>query len=164
MTSGFVHEATVGRSVEWYTPPWVFDALGVGFDLDPASPVGGLPWIPATHQLSAVDDGLRQEWHGRVWLNPPYGPGIERWLGKLAEHGDGMALVFNRSDTRWWQRVVPRATAICFMSGRLRFVRSDGVEGGHPGAPSVLIAFGLSCALAVNESGLGFTVAVPRGS
>ena len=36
--SGFVHEAAVGNSVEWYTPKSVFDALGVGFDLDVCSP------------------------------------------------------------------------------------------------------------------------------
>jgi DNA N-6-adenine-methyltransferase (Dam) len=161
---GFVHEASVSNSVEWYTPPWLFAALGLEFDLDPASPIGGLAWVPAKRQLSVIEDGLRQPWRGRVWLNAPYGPGVERWLDRLAEHGDGIALVFNRSDARWWQRVIPRATAVCFVSGRIRFVRSDGDERGHPGAPSALVAFGLRCALALSESGLGVTLMVPRGA
>src|SRR4051812_22584031 len=98
--SGFVHELTMGETVEWYTPPWVFEAIGLRFDLDPASPPGGLPWVPAEHHYSDQDDGLAQPWYGRVWLNPPYGPGIGQWMSKLADHGNGIALVFNRSDTR----------------------------------------------------------------
>ena len=161
--SGFVHEAPIAGSVEWYTPPWLFAALGLEFDLDPASPIGGLAWVPAKRQLSVREDGLRQPWRGRVWLNPPYGPGLEPWLDRLVDQGDGIALVFNRSDTRWWQRVSPRATAVCFMRGRLRFVRSDGDETGTAGAPSALLAFGLGCALAVSVSDLGTTMMVPRG-
>jgi hypothetical protein len=162
LSKGFVHEATVGESVEWYTPPGVFEALGLAFDLDPASPAGGLPWVPARKIYTAADDGLTQPWKGRVWLNPPYGPGIGRWLERLAEHGNGIALVFNRSDTKWWQRVIPYASATCFIRGRLRFVGPDGQYAGSSPAPSLLVAFGLTCAIALNESGLGMTVVIPR--
>lgn len=128
--SGFTHDRRTARSSdEWYTPPSVFDALGLRFDLDPAAPPGGVPWVPATHHFSVQDDGLVQPWQGRVWMNPPYGRGTGRWLRKLAGHGDGLALVFARTDTRWFQRIAGEATALCFVSGRLRFHRSDGTPG-----------------------------------
>jgi hypothetical protein len=159
---GLCHERSQGQSVEWYTPPEIFEALGIGFDLDPAAPVGGVPWVPAKRTYSRVDDGLVQPWSGRVWLNPPYGRGVERWLDRLAAHGDGLALVFSRTDARWCQASLSRATAVCFIAGRLAFVRSDGPRVGSAGAPSMLLAYGLSCAVALCESGLGRTVIVPR--
>jgi hypothetical protein len=164
MTAAPRHEGPVGESVEWYTPPEIFAALGLSFDLDPASPVGGLPWVPATTQLSVLDDGLAVPWSGRVWLNPPYGRGMERWLMRLAQHGDGLALVFNRSDARWWQQIVPSATGVCFIYRRLRFLRADGGVGHNATAPSLLLAFGLPCALALAASELGYTVALPQTS
>lgn len=160
--TGFRHERSQGESVEWYTPPEIFQALAITFDLDPAAPVGGLPWIPAQRSFSRADDGLTQPWNGRVWLNPPYGRGIEQWLNRLARHGDGLALVFARTDTRWYQEIVRRATAICFIAGRLSFIRGDRSRAGTAGAPSVLLAFGLPCALALVEAGLGQTVVLPR--
>jgi hypothetical protein len=162
--TGFRHERPRGESVEWYTPPEVFQALGVSFDLDPAAPVGGLPWVPAERSLSRTDDGLIQPWTGRVWLNPPYGRGIALWLDRLALHGDGLALVFARTDTRWYQEIVRRATALCFIAGRLSFVRPDRSRAGSAGAPSVLLAFGLPCALALAESRLGQTLVLPRAA
>lgn len=159
---GFTHEPSRGESVEWYTPPAVFRALGLSFDLDPAAPAGGVPWVPAERFFSRADDGLAQSWTGRVWLNPPYGREVECWLDRLAEHGDGLALVFARTDTRWYQGVVRRATAVCFVAGRLAFVRPDGSSAGSATAPSVLLAFGLPCALALSESRLGQTLLVPQ--
>jgi hypothetical protein len=46
------------------------------------------------------DDGLQKEWVGRVYLNPPYGKGMERWLEKLKHHGNGIALIFARTETQ----------------------------------------------------------------
>ena len=161
MSLGWTHEAP-GRTVEWYTPPWIFEALGLKFELDPAAPPGGVPWVPARRSFSELEDGLAQPWRGRVWLNPPYGRDIGRWLDRLATHGDGMALVFARSDTRWFQSVVPRATACCLIAGRIRFVTADGRTGpASAGSPSALLAFGLSCALALSTARLGQTFLVP---
>jgi hypothetical protein len=88
--SGFMHDLRGADSTdEWFTPPEVFDALGIDFDLDPAAPPSGVPWIPANRHFSKADDGLTQPWTGRVWLNPPYGRETRRWLARLAEHGDG---------------------------------------------------------------------------
>jgi hypothetical protein len=152
------------KSVEWYTPPELFEALGVRFDLDPAAPVGGVPWVPADRHYSREDDGLTQPWSGRVWLNPPYGLGIGRWMGRLAEHGDGLALVFARTDMLWFQRAMNEATAVCFIKDRLNFIPGEGQqrEPRPASAPSVLLAYGVSCALTLAESGIGQMCLTPR--
>jgi hypothetical protein len=150
-----------GGTVEWYTPPGIFAVLGLEFDLDPCSPPGGLPWIPARRFYCEADDGLSQPWAGRVWLNPPYGRLAGAWMRRLAAHGNGIALVFARTETAWWHETVPTCSAVCFIEGRLSFVAADGLPGhSNAGAPSALIAYGEECAAAVAGAGLGMTFAV----
>lgn len=154
------HLPNAGRSNEWYTPPEVFDALGLRFDLDPCSPpLPDADWIPADRRISLPDDGLSAEWQGRVWLNPPYGREAGAWLRRLADHGNGIALVFARTDVRWWHATVPTADAVCFVEGRLTFLRPAGSPPapGNSGGPSALIAWGEECAAALMRSGLGIT-------
>lgn len=90
------------------------------------------------------DNGLMMPWEGRVWLNPPYGPHIGAWMERLAHHGNGIALIFGRTDTEMFHRTVfARADAILFVKGRITFFRPDGSRGNFTGgAPSVLIAYG----------------------
>jgi hypothetical protein len=150
-----------GLSNEWFTPPSVFDALGLDFDLDPAHPVDRLPWVPAARTFSIDDDGLSQSWSGRVWLNPPYGPATTTWLERFVEHGDGIALVFARTETQWFHRHALAVDAWCLIRGRLTFVHADGRPSAYnAGAPSVLLAAGEDCAAALRRSGLGIYVAV----
>lgn len=160
---GAHHRATEGETNDWYTPPLVFDALGVRFDLDPAAPPGGVPWVPAERHYCEADDGLTQPWDGRVWLNPPYGPHTAAWLRKLAAHGDGIALVFARTDTAWFHETVPSADVVCFLEGRLTFVTAAGERAKHnAGAPSMLVAWGGPCAEAVAACGLGMVFTLRR--
>lgn len=153
------HSPVEGGTDEWWTPPEVFEALGISFDLDPCAPPSpAAPWLPVARRLTRADDGLALPWVGRVWLNPPYGKQAGLWVRRLAEHGDGIALVFSRTDVRWWHDAVPRATAICFIRGRLTFVAGAGQSApGNSGGPSALVAFGDICAAAVAASGLGLT-------
>lgn len=148
------------RSNEWYTPPDIFTALGLDFDLDPCAPEGGVPWIPAAREFSVKDDGLAQRWEGRVWLNPPYGRDTASWVGRLIGHGNGIALVFARTDPAWGQYAIAKADAVCFIAGRLRFI--PGTDRNGPGntapASSMLLAYGSECAEAVRRCGLGVTL------
>lgn len=136
-----------GGTDDWLTPPHVIEAVGP-FDLDPCCPPN-MPWATAREMLSPPEwDGLRADWSGRrVWLNPPYGPETGKWLEKLAAHGDGIALVFARTETEmfhrwgWWS-----ANAMFFFRGRLHFHRPDGSRAAaNAGGPSVLIAYGEEC-------------------
>lgn len=152
------HEPPAGGPPDWYTPPEVFQALGLRFDLDPcAPPPPQAAWIPAEARYCLPVDGLARPWFGRVWLNPPYATQTARWIGKLADHGDGIALTFVRSDTPWWQAAAARASAVCFISGRVNFIDGTGArrQRSRAGAPSCLLAFGIECGQAVIGSGLG---------
>lgn len=144
-----------GRTNEWYTPPEVVAALGP-FDLDPCSPArfSDLPACGARY--TSEDDGLAKPWFGRVWLNPPYGPDLDRWLAKMAAHGRGTAITFARTETRTFHRYVwGVASGVFFFKGRLHFYTQAGVRAkGNAGGPSVLIAYGSSDASRLARCGL----------
>ncbi len=127
---------------EWYTPKEIIDALGK-FDLDPCAPVSPL-WNTATVMYNKDDDGLSKEWFGRVWLNPPYSrPLIKKFVSRMAEHGNGIAHLFNRCDSEMFHDIIfEKATGMKFLRKRICFYRPDGTRGGTPGCGSILIAFG----------------------
>lgn len=127
---------------EWLTPPEILKDLGP-FDLDPCAPIAR-PWDTATRHFTINDNGLVMEWAGLVWLNPPYGSETGKWLKKLAQHGNGIALIFARTETRmFFQHVWPKASAVYFIEGRLFFhCVNGGRSTNNAGAPSVLIAYG----------------------
>src|SRR3954469_18235549 len=84
-------DQVAATSDDCYTPRWVFDAMGLAFDLDVAAPVGG-PWhVPAARYYTAADDGLAQPWDGLVWCNPPYSS-FGRWVERWAEHDCGVLM------------------------------------------------------------------------
>jgi hypothetical protein len=156
--AGFTHElAHHGETDEWLTPPWIFDALGITFTLDPCSAGPGKDFVPAITRYTAKDDGLALPWFGTCWCNPPYGPKAAAWLDKLARHGDGIAFIYARTDTAWFQRVAPKAHAVCFIAGRVRFHRASTKEIAkhNPGAPSCLLGFGHGAGRVVADCGLG---------
>lgn len=134
------HRPFRGASDTWFTPPQIVTALGP-FDLDPCSPPER-PWETAT--LHYGTNGLERAWFGRVWLNPPYGPETGKWLSKLAAHGNGIAIVFARTETRmFFDHVWGKADAVLFLRGRLHFHRIDGKRAtANAGGPSCLIAYG----------------------
>ncbi len=143
-----------GRTNEWLTPPAILRALGP-FDLDPCAPIDR-PWDMATEHFTVEDNGLRRQWHGRVWLNPPYGPQTERWLRRIAEHGNGIALIFARTETEMFHRHGwCKADAMLFLRGRLHFHLPDGTRAkSNAGGPSVLIAYGGANVDSLKESGI----------
>lgn len=127
---------------EWYTPPIYTDAarLVLGcIDLDPASSDVANTSVRASQFFTESDDGLSQQWKGRVWMNPPYTTGrIDRFVDKLLEHhvaGDvpaAVVLTNNATETRWWQRLAQASSAVCFVAGRIRFLSANGADANSP--------------------------------
>jgi hypothetical protein len=129
-----------GQTDDWLTPRYILKALGK-FDLDPCASLHQRAKT-ATRQFTLSDDGLNQTWRGRVWLNPPYGQQTERWLDKMAKHGNGIALVYARTETKmFFEHVWDRANGIFFLKGRLSFGKPDNTSDGPATAPSVLISY-----------------------
>lgn len=145
---------------DWLTPPEILQALGT-FDMDPCASQFQ-PWRTATTQFTIEDDGLARDWVGRVWCNPPYGPHAEKFLKRMADHGNGIALIFARTETKTFQEHCwARADGMLFMAGRIKFRLPGGGVSGPAGAPSVLIAYGKENLRALRASGIrGYVVAL----
>lgn len=130
----------VAATHNWLTPRFILDALG-RFDLDPCAAPG---WTTADRMICLPDDGLTAEWQGRVWCNPPFGDQTAPWLTRMAEHGNGIALTFARTDTQWFADLVfAHASGVLFLTGRPHFHHPDGSRAkGNSGGPICLIAYG----------------------
>ena len=96
-----------------------------GVDTDPCSNSHEDPTVPAATHYTIEDDGLTQEWKGRVYMNPPYGREIVDWVSYLVEQyqngntTEAIALVPSRTDTAWFRLL--RDYPHCFIWGRLNF-------------------------------------------
>jgi phage N-6-adenine-methyltransferase len=123
---------------EWYTPTKYIDlarrCLGE-IELDPASSEAAQRIVKATKYFTKANDALKEPWHGRVWLNPPYAqPYIADFVSKLVEQvelaniPEAILLTHNYTDTEWFHKAAGAADAICFTRGRIRFVDSKGIE------------------------------------
>lgn len=136
------HQRTVGKSQVHLTPRWIVERLGP-FDLDPCAATVR-PWDCASENYVEEQDGLSLPWFGKVWLNPPFDRyQVARWVSRLAEHGEGVALVHARTEAEWFVPIWREASAILFLQKRLKFIRPDGTEqAANSGAPAVLAAFG----------------------
>jgi len=148
------HESA-GKTDEWYTPEWVFSAMCHQFDLDPCNGSGTNPasrWC--SHRYFGA--GLDVSWPkmASIWLNPPFGGrnGIRPWLEKLVEHGNGIAIVPNRTATDWWQMAADEASLCLFVKGKIKFLRHDFSEGKSPGYGNVLLAYGSQMAKVLEKS------------
>lgn len=150
------HEPCIGASDDWYTPPAIFDALGLIFDLDPCSP-GPSHWVPARKVYTKDEDGLSQPWDGLVFMNPPFGGrfGHVPWLERFFDHSCGIAIVRSYTSSSWWHDLMPRAHAILFPRGKTKFIRPDGTIGGSPGHGVVLVGMGLKACRALQYCDLG---------
>lgn len=152
------HQKNGGHD-EWLTPPAIVQALGA-FDLDPCAPVVR-PWDLAAKHFSKEDDGLAQPWEGRVWMNPPFGREAVKWLRRMVEHGNGIALVPARTETAMFYECIWNvADAVLFMKGRPHFHYVDGRRAAaNSGAPICLVAYGFANERALRQAGLGKVVA-----
>lgn len=145
----------VAATHTWLTPPEIIQALGP-FDLDPCAAPSPRPWPTAARHIELPEDGLTANWAGRVWLNPPYGSHTAAWLERLANHRDGIALVFARTDTHMFRDFVwGRASSIHFIENRPHFYHPDGTKAkGNSGGPLVLIAYDAKNSKAIKDSGI----------
>ena len=141
------------KSNDWYTPSPIVEAaraLMGGIDLDPASCAQANEIVKAARFFSIEEDGLSQDWRGRVWLNPPYGReagGSSQavWSSKLIESfeagdvSEAVMLVNSATGSRWFKPLFE--FAICFVEGRISFDSPVGRKD-RPTHYSALVYFG----------------------
>jgi ParB family chromosome partitioning protein len=135
------HVANNSGNNEWYTPQRIIGmarAVMGGIDTDPATSEIANLTVKAELIYTAEEDGRKQKWRGRVWMNPPYAqPLITDFAEAVSskyESGEidqACILVNNATETQWFQRMLSAASAVCFPKSRIRFLDPDG----NPGAP-----------------------------
>lgn len=137
-------------SDDYYTPTWVFDALGLTYDLDPAHP----PWVtsvPTRRFYTQADDGLAQPWEGLVWLNPPFSKPtqwIDRWIG----HNNGI-LLCPYAKSNWFDRLYQSEALTTTLPNKMKFNTTNGDKGIF--MPSALWALGDQAKQALHDSKIG---------
>ena len=129
---------------DWATPQALFDALHAefNFELDAAASAHNAKCLT---YLDEQTNALEQDWAtlskgGAVWLNPPYGREIGRWIEKASQEGERcsvVVLIFARTDTRWWHQYAMKAAEIRLIPGRVTF---GGAANVAP-APSCVLVF-----------------------
>lgn len=123
-------------SDDCYTPRWIFDAMGLEFDLDVAAPPGG-PWhVPCDHYYTAEDDGLAQPWAGLVWCNPPYSK-FRPWVDKWSEHPTGVLMGTYAPEMYATPVMLGAADAVAFISARFALPDGGSIKPRH----GVFVAF-----------------------
>lgn len=132
----------------WLTPQWLIEALGP-FDTDAACPTGGMPWKTAERMVTEQDDSLAMDWKGfgYTWLNAPWGPEQWEFIDRLDAHGNGIALLRARTNTKAFHRYAwqsPNISGVFFFSGaKLTFHNEDGTKADHCDPwPCVLLVYG----------------------
>lgn len=97
-----------------------------------------------------------------MWCNPPFGREAVKWLRRMVEHGNGVALIPARTETEmFYECVWNAADAVLFIKGRPHFHYVDGTRAPfNSGAPICLVAYGQENASSLLCSGLGHVVAL----
>jgi phage N-6-adenine-methyltransferase len=121
---------------ERYTPAFYIEKAREvldEIDLDPATSEQAQKTVRAAEYFTAEDDGLSRDWHGRVWLNPPYHRELAPlFIAKLAAElsagrvNQAIVLTNNSTDTEWFQLAAALCEVICFTQGRIHFEVPNG--------------------------------------
>ena len=133
---GVVNRTSFTGNNQWFTPaPYLTMAREVlgEIDLDPATHEIAQQSVKASKFYTEEDNSLTKEWHGRIWLNPPYAqPEIGHFADKMVEESSSgrveqaIMLTHNYTDTAWFQKLARAASSICFTRGRIRFISPTG--------------------------------------
>jgi hypothetical protein len=137
---------------DYYTPKWIFDALGATFDLDVASPPGGGPFVPCHRYYTQADDGLASAWDGLVWMNPPYSKPAP-WVEKFLRHDNGLALLPS-SNGKWFFSIWEANTEWVPLRS-ITFWTPQGKAKGTMPLPCHLVAAGDQAKTILHNSNLG---------
>lgn len=130
------------------TPKYIIDALGK-FDLDPCSGMKTTIGSISNWNIKRNEDGLKREWFGFVFCNPPFSE-KELWIEKMLKHRNGILLLPERGSAPWFGRLAEKADKHFVIGKKINF------EGGNSSSNigSVFFLFGKEAIKRMTESGL----------
>lgn len=113
------------KSEDWETPEDLFKRLDDEFHFE-TDLCASVQNAKCQHFYTKEQDGLKQEWKGTCWMNPPYGRQIEKWVEKACKSKAVIVCLLPvRTDTNWFHKyVLGKADEIRFCKGRLKFSNS----------------------------------------
>jgi len=141
----FTDNGKPGKTAEWGTPQAVFDKLDAEFHftLDPCA----ASWNAKCKKFFTKEqDGLKQDWsYDNVFMNPPYGREIAKWVKKARDEAKQGALVVcllpANVDTAWFHDYIYDQAEIRFPRGRINFVAEDGKQHAGSNHASMFVIF-----------------------
>jgi phage N-6-adenine-methyltransferase len=128
------------KSDTWETPQKLFDKYDAIYRFE--TDVCALPEnAKCKNYFTPEEDGLKQEWTGVCWCNPPYGKRIGQWVEKGAKSFATVVMLLPaRTDTKWFHDYCLPLGKIEFLRGRIKF---GGCKHNAP-FPSMIVVFGRS--------------------
>lgn len=147
---GKPHVSNNSGQNEWYTPTELIElaraTMGT-IDLDPATSLKANKTVKAEQIFTEQDNGLEYEWGGNVWLNPPYAQPLisefsDKLISELPNINQACVLVNNATETNWFQNMLVKSSAVCFLKGRVKFIDLDGNPSGAPLQGQAILYFG----------------------
>lgn len=149
---------SAGKSNEWYTPKYIFDALGCEFDQDVAHPLHKKTFSPCKAYI--FKNSLLIHWDGFIWMNSPFEGrnGLVPWLEKFFDHNNGICLTPDRTSVDWWKYAVKKCDAVLHVHGKIKFIDEYGNEGKSPSNGTTLFACGekgVEALINAEKEGLG---------
>lgn len=147
---GKPHVSNNSGQNEWYTPTELIElaraTMGT-IDLDPATSLKANETVKAEQIFTEQDNGLEYEWGGNVWLNPPYAQPLisefsDKLISELPNINQSCVLVNNATETNWFQNMLVKSSAVCFLKGRVKFIDLDGNPSGAPLQGQAILYFG----------------------
>jgi len=139
---------------EMFTPQWIFDDLGLVFDLDVATTNNPYVVVPTKRKFTIDDDAFAHQWEGLIWMNPPFSK-VTPWIDKWIEHKNGFCLVPLSSNGKWVNKLWESDAELVFLPSAMKFIGGqDGVMVNHRWR-CALWAIGDDAIRALRKSGIG---------
>ena len=134
------------KKEDWGTPENFFKELDAEFNftLDPCADEFN---HKCDKYYTKEDNGLLQDWEGEtVFVNPPYGKELSKWVKKcyeesLKKNTVVVMLIPSRTDTKYFHDYIYHKAEIRFIKGRLKFVEWGGVTRNSAPFPSMVVVY-----------------------
>lgn len=135
--SSVIHLSNIGTQDEWSTPIKWIRYMMYNYDVTPSLDVCCTERNAQFSRFWTKEhDALKQQWDEDFFMNPPYSE-IYKWMEyaydqHLTHNVTGVALIYSKTDTRYWHDFIEGKAEVHFVKGRIKFLDHNMVESKHP--------------------------------